>query len=267
MPSERARPHPPRRRVRSSSHGAISILGSLLNVVTCALFLSSCASARAGETNLPAPLSSPDRAVVCHKANEICFDRFGPSIGLTEVFLGQTSAQRLTATLREHPIEQSTGTRFSLDPGVDCVRETGPCRVGGESHAGLTKALFGPWSPRAAQGAEAAAIIDLEWKWTGSRYNNDTHVRPADPSRFRLRLEPDGLLHLQADCNAAGGRYLIEDRRIIITVNHSTMAACGPDSVDRTFLKDLAAAGGWFVREGRLYLDLTVDSGTMEFDR
>jgi hypothetical protein len=52
----------------------------------CALFLSSCAPVRAGETNLPAPLSSPDRAVVCHNANEICFDRFGPSIGLTEAF-------------------------------------------------------------------------------------------------------------------------------------------------------------------------------------
>jgi len=33
------------------------------------------------------------------------------------------------------------------------------------------------------------------------------------------------------------------------------------------FLKDLDAAGGWFVRGGRLYLDLAVDRGTMEFDR
>ena len=253
--------------MRPSFHGAVSILYSFSRVVLCAIFLSSCAPVRAGETNLPAPLSSPDRAVVCHNANEICFDRFGPSIGLTEVFLGQTAAQQLTATLREHPIEQSPGARFSLDPGVDCIRETGPCRVGGEPHAGLTKALFGPWSPRAAQGAEAAAIIGVEWKWAGSRYNNDRNVRPVDPSRFRLRLEPGGLVHLQADCNAAGGRYRIEDRRITVTVTHSTMAACELDSADRTFLKDLDAAGGWFVREGRLYLDLAVDRGTMEFDR
>ena len=222
----------------------------------CALFL-----ARAGETNLPAPL--PDRAVVCHKANEICFDRFG---GLTEVFLGQTAAQRLTAALREHPIEQLPALD-SADPGVDCVRETGPCRVGENPMPGSRRRCWAPGlrAPHRAPRPQPSST----WSGNGraAAYNNDTHVRPADPSRFRLRLEPDGLLHLQADCNAAGGRYLIEDRRIIITVNHSTMAACGPDSVDRAFLKDLAAAGGWFVREGRLYLDLTVDSGTMEFDR
>ena len=233
----------------------------------CALFLSSCAPVRAGETNLPTPFSSPDRAVVCHNANETCFDRFGPSIGLTEAFLGQAAAQRLTATLREHPVEQFPGARFSLASGVDCVRETVPCRVAGEPHAGLTMALFGPWPPRAAQSAEAAAIIGVEWKWAGSRYNNNRNVRPADPSRFRLQLEPGGLLHLQADCNVAGGRYRIEDRRITITVTHSTMAECEPDSLDRPFLKDLDAAGGWFVREGRLHLDLTVDGGTMEFGR
>jgi heat shock protein HslJ len=233
----------------------------------CGLFLLSCAPVRAGEIDLPASLFSPDRAVVCHKANQICFDRFGPSIGLTEVFLGQTAAQRLTATLREHPLEQSQGARFSLDPGVDCILETGPCRVAGDLHAGLTMALFGPWPPRATEGAEAAAIIGVEWKWAGSRYNNDTNVRPSDPSRFRLRLVPGGLLDLQADCNAAGGGYRIEGRRITITVTHSTMAACEPDSMDRIFLKDLDAAGGWFVREGRLYLNLALDSGTMEFDR
>lgn len=59
----------------------------------------------------------------------------------------------------------------------------------------------------------------------------------------------------------------MEDRRITATVTHSTMAARQPGSVDRTFLKDLDAADGWFVREGRRYLDLTLDSGTMEFDR
>lgn len=233
----------------------------------CGLFLLSCAPVRADKIDLPASLFSPDRAVVCHKANQICFDRFGPSIGLTEVFLGQAAAHRLTTTLREHPIEQSQGARFSLDSGIDCVRETGPCRMAGDLHAGLTTALFGPWPPRAAQGAEAAAVIGVEWIWAGSRYSNDTNVRPAEPSRFRLRMEPGGLLNLQADCNAAGGRYRIEGRRVTITVTHSTMAACGPDSPDRTFLKDLGAAGGWLVREGRLYLDLVLDSGTMEFDR
>ena len=171
-----------------SFHGAVSILDSLSKVMMCALFLSSCASVRADGTNLLTPFSSPDRAVVCHNATEVCFDRFGPSIGLTEAFPGQTSAQRLTATIREYPIDQSPGARVSLDPGVDCVLETGPYRVAGEHHAGLMMALFGPWSPRAAQSTEAAAIIGVEWKWESSSYNNDRNVRPADPSRFWLQF-------------------------------------------------------------------------------
>ncbi len=54
----------------------------------CAAALSAIfATAAAGE--LPAGLFSPDHFVVCDKAREICFDRFGPSIGLTEAFLGR----------------------------------------------------------------------------------------------------------------------------------------------------------------------------------
>ena len=128
--------------------------------------------------------------------------------------------------------------------------------------AALALAAFSP-----AEGVDARAILDADWHWLGTRYNNDTETRPAEPARYTLRLQPDGSARLRVDCNRAGGRYRIEARRIRIETTHGTLAACEPGSLERVFLRDLAAAAGYFMKEGRLYLDLQDDSGTMEFAR
>jgi len=121
--------------------------------------------------------------------------------------------------------------------------------------------------PAGPGGTEASAVIGVDWQWQVSRYSNDTESKPVDPARFRLRLEPDGSLRVQADCNQAGGRYRIDGSTIAIEVTHSTMAACEPGSLDQTFRRDLDAVTIYFVRNNRLYLDLKHDTGTMEFGR
>ena len=45
------------------------------------------------------------------------------------------------------------------------------------------------------------------------------------------------------------------------------MAACEPGSLDRIFLRDLNAVAIYFIRQGKFYLDLKYDTGTMEFGR
>lgn len=216
--------------------------------------------------DLPAGLSSPDHGGVCHREHGVCFDRDGPSIGLTEAFLGARLVERLTAALREAPWSAGPGIPFSPVEGVECFGETGPCGVGGGVHEGLTAVLYGP-RPARDRSAEAAVVVGLDWQWLGTRYNNDTEARSADPARYLLRLEPDGSLAIQADCNRAGGQYRIEESRITIEVTHSTMAACEPGSLERVFLRDLSAASVYFLRRGRLFLDLRYDTGTMEFGR
>jgi heat shock protein HslJ len=215
---------------------------------------------------LPAGLSSPDHGVVCDGRRGVCFDRFGPSIGLTEVFLGPGAAHALTDALRAMPPARGPAAEFSPGADIACRRATGPCRAGGVVHESLTAVLYGP-RPTGSRGAEASAVIGVDWHWQASRYNNDTEARPADPARYRLRLEPDGLLRVRADCNQGGGRYRLDGSSIAIEVMHSTMAACEPDSLDRTFRRDLDAAAIYFVRHGKLYLDLKYDTGTMEFER
>jgi heat shock protein HslJ len=222
--------------------------------------------AHAAAADLPAGLSSPDHGVVCNSQRGACFDRFGPSIGLTEAFLGADAARGLTTVLRGSPPDRSPEAEFSPVDNVTCRRETGPCRVGDAVHEALTAVLYGA-HPARTRSAETAAVVGVEWKWVASRYNNDTEARPADPAQYRLRLQPDGTLRARVDCNQAGGVYRISGRSIVIEVTHSTMAACEPGSLDRTFLRDLGAAAIYFMRQGKLFLDLKYDTGTMEFGR
>ncbi len=234
-------------------------------LVVSGILLAVTSLATAGEGELPPGLASPDHGVVCHAERGACYDRYGPSIGLTQAFLGQAAADRLTAVLRAAPPGFGPDAPFSPAVGVECQGVTGPCRAGAEELEGLTAVLYGPWPEQPKGDAEVRAAVGVDWKWVGTRYKNDAEARPADPSRYVLRLEPGGSLRVQADCNAAGGTYLLEQGRISINITHSTLAACVPESLERVFLRDLSAAAVYFLQDGALYLDLKDDTGTMGF--
>jgi len=116
-------------------------------------------------------------------------------------------------------------------------------------------------------GGTGPEITGVEWQWAGSKYSNDTEAVPPDPSHYTLMLNQGGTIAVRADCNRAGGTWKKEDSRITITVTHSTMAMCPPESLDTVYLKDLGRAVIYFIRDGNLYLDLAYDSGTMKFER
>ncbi len=110
-------------------------------------------------------------------------------------------------------------------------------------------------------------IIGVTWKWQQTRYNNDSKATPQDPSRYTVAFRPDGALNIRADCNRAGGKYAIRTSALTVEVTHSTRAACPPDSLEQTFLRDLNSAAIYFMREGHLYIDLKYDTGTIKFAR
>jgi copper homeostasis protein (lipoprotein) len=116
--------------------------------------------------DLPAGLHSPDQGVVCDSRRGVCFDRFGPSIGLTEAFLGPAAAGALTAVLRDAPPDHRPGAEFSPADDVRCRRETGPCRTGGVVEDALTVVLYGP-RPAGARRAPGSALGSLPATYTG----------------------------------------------------------------------------------------------------
>ena len=112
---------------------------------------------------------------------------------------------------------------------------------------------------------ELAAITGTLWKWQGTLMNDDSRRVPDDPAKYTLRLDADGSLSVQADCNVHGGTYTASGQQLALTVTHGTMAMCPPDSLDQAYLKDLSQIRLFLVSEGQLFLDLPYDSGTMRF--
>ena len=102
------------------------------------------------------------------------------------------------------------------------------------------------------------------WAWQYTQRADGTRTTPAESGHYTLRLGPDGRLDLRADCNRAGGHYQLDGARLTLSVTHSTMAACPPESLDRQFLADVAAIMAGSVEEGRLRVTL-MDGGTMVF--
>ena len=110
-------------------------------------------------------------------------------------------------------------------------------------------------------------LLDIEWRWQQTLYNDDRKSIPPKPENYTLLLTRDGRISARIDCNRGGGTYTLEGSRITIEIAHMTMAACPPGSLDRAFLKDLSAAAIYFIKNGDLYLDLKYDTGTMKFVR
>ncbi len=74
------------------------------------------------------------------------------------------------------------------------------------------------------------------WHWVESRYSDGSHVAPEEPSRYALRLRPDGALEATLDCNQGSGRWEVgRAGRTRIEILTSTQAACPPASLAERF--------------------------------
>ncbi len=95
---------------------------------------------------------SPHAGVICDEPGEgladACFDRYGISLGLTEVYLGHTAQDRVMAMIKEAG-DSFNSSLFTLSDGVTCDAKRRKCWHGranpdyGTPAPRHTKALFG----------------------------------------------------------------------------------------------------------------------------
>jgi heat shock protein HslJ len=102
------------------------------------------------------------------------------------------------------------------------------------------------------------------WAWQYTQRVDGTRTTPTESGHHTLHLRPDGQLDVRADCNRAGGHYQLDGARLTLSVTHSTMAACPPESLDKQFLADVAVVSTWSVEDHRLRVTL-MGGGTMVF--
>jgi heat shock protein HslJ len=109
-----------------------------------------------------------------------------------------------------------------------------------------------------------APIVGQVWTWQHTVHADGRRTTPGEPDHYTIHLGSGAQLAVRADCNRAGGTYRLEESRLTLSVTHSTMAACPPDSRDRQFLTDLSGVHAWSAESGQLRLDLRA-GGTMTF--
>lgn len=118
--------------------------------------------------------------------------------------------------------------------------------------------------------AGAVVVPDLTaavWQWVSFADPNGTTDVP-DPTRYTIQFAADGQASIQADCNQVIATYTVgEDGALSIVLGPSTMAACGPESLDQIFLAALPGVTTAYSLEGDpdLYLSLAAEAGTLRF--
>lgn len=97
----------------------------------------------AGPIRSQPTINGPAPGVICDQTGGVCYDRQGPSIGLTQTYLGSLAAGRLTDALRNQP----AGSDFRLSNGAVCDLRAGACWSDGwqkgQLSRPLTQQLFG----------------------------------------------------------------------------------------------------------------------------
>lgn len=108
--------------------------------------------------------------------------------------------------------------------------------------------------------------VGTTWEWVET-VTPVERVVSTDPARYNLRIE-GGQASVRADCNRGVAQVTLTDPgRIAFGSMALTRAMCPEGSQSDRYAKDVARATSYFVKDGELYLELPVDSGTLRFRR
>ena len=108
-------------------------------------------------------------------------------------------------------------------------------------------------------------LTGQEWQLTLIT-KSDGNITINDPTRYTLTFNSDGTANVMADCNANIMTYTLgEGNALTITPGISTMAFCGPGSLDQVYLGGLANAMSYRMEEGNLIIDMLYESGSLIF--
>lgn len=124
-----------------------------------------------------------------------------------------------------------------------------------------------PSVPPAAGPALPSDIVGVTWQWV-SLTTPVEQVTVDAPDRYTVRFEGDARVTVRADCNRGGASYSVTaDRRIAIKPIALTRMMCPEGSLSDRFAKEVGRASSCFQKDGELFLELPVDSGTLRFRR
>lgn len=118
------------------------------------------------------------------------------------------------------------------------------------------------------QSEEEQPLVGTTWQWVEFQDTADeNNVNVSAPENYTLTLNEDGTANIQADCNQVNWTYELDGSSLTFnTLGASTLAFCGEDSLDTTFLERLGSTATYVISDGQLFLNLQADAGNMVFD-
>jgi len=118
--------------------------------------------------------------------------------------------------------------------------------------------------PRPPAASLESSLTQNVWLWVRTEYGDDSVVESSNPNAYTLRFGEDRVA-IRADCNTGSAGYVVNGSSISFQPGPITLVACGPDSQDSLFLRDLMQAATFVFAGDHLVLNLRFDSGNMIF--
>ena len=119
----------------------------------------------------------------------------------------------------------------------------------------------------AAPAEAGSSLAGTGWAWVSTKGGSGTAFTVDDPSRYTVLFQQAGDLAVQADCNRVLGSYKGTGDALSLTLTASTKALCPEGSQEDRFVQELSQTATARVEGDRLFLVLTSDGKTMEFQR
>ena len=110
-------------------------------------------------------------------------------------------------------------------------------------------------------------VLEVTWQWI-SLTSPVEQITVDAPERYTIRFGRGGRAAVKADCNRGATSYIAgADRHIAFRPIALTRMMCPPGSLGDRFAREVGRATTYFLKDGDLFLELPVDSGTLRFRR
>lgn len=114
-----------------------------------------------------------------------------------------------------------------------------------------------------------STLADTQWRLVEFQSMDDASgiKRTDDPSKYTMRLDGDGTVTLQLNCNSASGTWVTKAGQELSSGSFNfgplaaTKALCPPPSMDEHVLSQAPYVRSFLMKDGRLYLSLMADGG------
>ena len=110
------------------------------------------------------------------------------------------------------------------------------------------------------------ALEDLQnktWYWVNTKMNDGTTITPEE-NASNIIFGKENKINIQSDCNKGSSTFTLDGKSLNIAPIMATKMFC-KDSKEKQFFNNLMAANSVFLNNGKLFIELKMDSGTMEF--